>query len=553
MVASTLCVLFFCFSLPSISTANPASFTISETDPLSRNAFHIFNALHSSMRQWGSSLNYNGMSFFPALIPKDTEFYHGRMTNETVTGTEWLAFEPEHAQVFVNKGPGGRRPGGGGRGPPGGGNGPPPPPPKGPPPSHAGHQRPFSFEKREGESDPQLSGYLHTYITSRDLQLLYIDGMSAGKTPNGTLDSQYHGVLNSTERHQGMWDRELATAMCAIATDEWQGRVDGFIRMEAGFEIIMCDFDKSVKLRRITRASSVSGGGQDAWFAYLRAVSDRYHGVGGNRVRINYAQFVSAYTQDIDLFSSGQRGPRLQDASPKILSAIRSELDALVLSEPNPFTTESIDWQSITDMIVTHYSPRLQYLASQNIISNKATFLHELDLLLSPFISYDSRSPIAEIARCTTHFLPLSTVPTLASLTISEVSNHICKTLFSLIGNAHDRVEIMKTLIVEDLKWTTWKQCRGCGWDEICLVPIWPYGSEEDWVKPSCVNATAFTTKRGYWGGHGGQGGPGGHRPGEGPPGEGGPLPAMEALMSWWSGKKESPLLEDRRVELIGF
>lgn len=523
------------------------------------------------------------MSFFPALVPKGTEFYHGRNTNGTVTGIEWLAFEPEHAQRFTNHGPGGRRRGGG-RGPPGDGNGPPPndgngapgPRPKGKeygPPKHGmgrlpfqvGHQRPLSFERREGESEPQLSGYLHTYITSRDLQLLYIDGMSAGKTPNGTLDSQYHGVLNSTETHQGMWDNELAPIMCGIAANEWQGRVDGFIRMEAGFEIILCDFAKSVELSRITRAGSLCSavnGCQDdpdaAYsrdFAYLRAVSDRYHGVGGNRVQINYDQFVSAYTQDIDLFQSGQRGPRLQDAPPEILSAIRSELDALVLSEPNPFTTKSIDWQSITDMIVTHYAPRLQYLFSEQIITNKATFLHELDLLLSPFISYNSRSQTAEIARCKTHFLPLSTVPTLASLTISQISNHICKTLFRLSSHPKDRIEVMKGLI-KDLKWTTWKQCKGCGWDEICLVPIWPYGSEEDWVRPSCTNATGLSTKRGYWGNRGGRAG--GRRPGERPPGEGPPPPPMEVLKSWWSGKKEdnaeeTPASEERRVELIGF
>ncbi|QDS73775.1 hypothetical protein FKW77_005361 [Venturia effusa] len=495
----------------------------------------IISCAKLSMRQWGSSLNYNGMSFFPALVPAGTEFYHGRGTNETVTGIEWLAFEPEHAQIFAKHGPDGRRPGGGGRGPPGAA-----PPPKlmgyglringhgppnhalEPPALHTGHQRPLWFEKGRSESDAQLSGYLHTYITSRDLQLLYIDGMSAGKTPNGTLDSQYHGILNSTKTHEGMWDPQLAKLMCTIAADEWKGRVDGFIRMEAGFEVIVCDFANSVDLKRVTRAGSVCslpGGCQDAGpggstsstFAYLRAVSDRYHGIGGDRVRINYDRFISAYTQDIDLFSSGQRGPRLDKAPASILSAIRSELDALVLSETNPFTIESTDWQSIVDMIITHYSPRLQYLSSPNIIEGESTFLHELDILLSPFVSYDSRSPTVEVHRCTSHFLPPTSNPSLASLTAAHVSNHICKTLFHLSAYPQDRAMIMEQLLA-DLNWTTWKQCKDCGWDEICFVPIWPYGTEEDWVKPGCVNATVLATKRGYWGG------PGGRGPAKGPP-----------------------------------
>jgi len=64
------------------------------------NAPQIFNAIHSSMRQWGSSLFHNGMSFFPARIPKNTHLYHGTNIPYAVTGMEWLAFEIEHAELF---------------------------------------------------------------------------------------------------------------------------------------------------------------------------------------------------------------------------------------------------------------------------------------------------------------------------------------------------------------------------------------------------------------------------------------------------------------------
>jgi hypothetical protein len=64
------------------------------------NAPQIFNAIHSSMRQWGSSLFHNGMSFFPARMPGNTHLYHGTNTPYAVTGMEWLAFEIEHAELF---------------------------------------------------------------------------------------------------------------------------------------------------------------------------------------------------------------------------------------------------------------------------------------------------------------------------------------------------------------------------------------------------------------------------------------------------------------------
>ena len=44
------------------------------------------------------------MSFFLATIPAGTELYHGRGSNATVKGFEWLAFEPEHAMNFAAKG-----------------------------------------------------------------------------------------------------------------------------------------------------------------------------------------------------------------------------------------------------------------------------------------------------------------------------------------------------------------------------------------------------------------------------------------------------------------
>src|SRR3989337_57534 len=75
------------------------------------NAPQIFNALHSSLRQWGSSLQHNGMSFFPASIPEHTLLYHGTGSPTPPEGMEWLAFEIEHAQMFARPTmPGGRHP-----------------------------------------------------------------------------------------------------------------------------------------------------------------------------------------------------------------------------------------------------------------------------------------------------------------------------------------------------------------------------------------------------------------------------------------------------------
>jgi hypothetical protein len=214
--------------LPHSSTTKPP--------PQQQNAFRIFNAIHSSMRQWGSSLNHNGVSYFPATVPKDTELYHGTRTDVPVTGIQWLAFEPEHALHFARQRR--RRP---------------PPDDRSSVPYANAKQKPVKLDPEEGEL-----GFLHTYTTNKELHLLYIDGMSAGKTSNGTLDSQDFVILNYTNGDEGLGfrDGDRAQALCKVAAHDWKGRVDGFIRLEAGFEIILCDFGKDLDVKRITRVGT---------------------------------------------------------------------------------------------------------------------------------------------------------------------------------------------------------------------------------------------------------------------------------------------------------
>ncbi|TVY64885.1 Uncharacterized protein Focb16_v015752 [Fusarium oxysporum f. sp. cubense] len=169
-------------------------------------AHMVFNAIHSAGREWGSALYHNGFGFFPATVPEGTMFYHGSRQNVTPTGPEWLAFDIEHAENFARSfkyRPGGRRP-----------VAPIPPPGKKKPDEDKGQtgekedrqelRRRSEYIKTgngndpldkvadpKGDDDPVvMRGYFHTYQTNRDLKVLLIDGMSAGKTDMGTLDSQ---------------------------------------------------------------------------------------------------------------------------------------------------------------------------------------------------------------------------------------------------------------------------------------------------------------------------------------------------------------------------
>jgi hypothetical protein len=246
-------------------------------------------------------------------------------------------------------------------------------------------------------------------------------------------------------------------------------------------------------------------------FTYLRAVTDRYHDIGNHRVRVNYDKFLTAYSYDIDLFAGGNpSAPRLQNISEVARNTIVTDLEKLVLSEPNPFTQESTDWQAVADTIIKRYSARLKYLALPEISGDNKTLLMALNALLVPYINYDNRSQLDETMRCSTAYLPQTSSPTLAAETIAFVQHYICRVLFMALNSCSINSEpdcsrgvsarqIINHLI-EKLEWTTWKECGPCAYDEICFIPIWPFGSEEDHEKPSCTNASALASKRGYWG-----------------------------------------------------
>ncbi|CAH0048111.1 unnamed protein product [Clonostachys solani] len=229
-----------CYASPSHATSSlkPSKDIAKDRAP------QIFNSVHDSMRQWGSSLHHNGVSFFLATVPEGVLLYHGNNRPESPTEPDWLAYEIEHAEQFARS-----------RGPP-----------RGKGKSRAERRNtffnlnPVDTETQQhilntGDKEPQVpddgekkkGGWLHVYKTARALPFLYIDGMSGGKTEMGTLDSQDYLLRNKTQEedepgqpHRGpMGEGTRARELCELS-NSWG--LQGVIRMEAGFEIIKCDF-----------------------------------------------------------------------------------------------------------------------------------------------------------------------------------------------------------------------------------------------------------------------------------------------------------------------
>lgn len=511
----------------------------------------IFNAVHDSMRQWGESLHHNGMSFYLATVPEGVIFHHGNNAETSPDEPDWLAYEVEHAENFARG-----RFGGPGRGGPGHGG----PPPGGPPPVKARGELQSPLGPVPDAEDPPAEskgGWLHTYRTSRTLRYLYVDGMSGGKTTMGTLDSQdflLRGtrVINdfepkesrSHEKRAGgggpMDERLRAVELCALSKD-WN--LSGIIRMEAGFEIIHCDFSDGLEqIQALQRPGSGEGrGGGAGRFEGLRGLTERYHDIGSSRTIIDFSSMVSAFFFPVNLTNPDAERPdlpRLVSTTDGELAAIQAYLNQTIKARHDD-AIPSIDWQDVTDIIVGRYSDRIQYMAQKAATTDDIASV--LDFLLTVYVDYSGKdSPSqqipAAIDRCTNFYLhaiaPATKADELIHAAFQSVTSTICTKLFEvrqLIAGAvdEDEEELMEQTVgiikdlAQELSWARFKRCSGCAINEVCLVPMWPMGTKADYDSPRCVNAsdTRGGGEEGYWGHFGGPGGPGGGRGGKGGPG----------------------------------
>ncbi|KAL1843460.1 hypothetical protein VTJ49DRAFT_1570 [Mycothermus thermophilus] len=87
---------------------------------------------------------------------------------------------------------------------------------------------------------------LHVHSTVRPLNIIYFDGQSAALTRAGTLDSQMavlQGRVPLDPSYDLVYDEDQrALDLCRLTADLG---IDGVVRMNAGFEILVCDFEAS--------------------------------------------------------------------------------------------------------------------------------------------------------------------------------------------------------------------------------------------------------------------------------------------------------------------
>lgn len=503
-------------------------------DSAKANANHIFNAIHSAGRQWGSSLNHNGFGFIPVVVPAGTLMYHGGYFEDPPDRLEWLAFEVEHAENFV-RAPNRGRVGCGDE-------------------QHEQPQPPSSDQKPldQPETGPgdceegRVRGYLQTYQTRRDVRLLYLDGTSAGKSPIGTLDSQDEVLCPNNEHGEFGGEMYRAKCLCDLVT-EWGW--DGIMRMEIGFEAIYCNFSAGLHLdssvRVIIPEDRLKPDSHLIPYLWSRAAAERYDGIGGNRVQMDFSSMISGFFFPINVSNTDPDRPdliRLGAAQREHLQDIKTYIQSVVV-EPKKF---NVNWQAVVDMIVTRFSKRLAAMASTNLSTD--LFIGELEGAIMTYLEAprlpgditvaeedDGKNGTADaVDRCASHYLKPALLSqktwtlsdSLIHTALRVVTQRICSDLYLIrsiliqaspdaepdayfiekgvksvdMDKATNQSRAIVRDLLEDLAWTTWKKPQLCGVDQILLTAMWPFGDSVDHFNPGCVSVQNVTARRrNYW------------------------------------------------------
>ncbi|KAA1470244.1 hypothetical protein DENSPDRAFT_774482 [Dentipellis sp. KUC8613] len=352
-------------------------------------ANYIFNSVSSAMIRWPMTLFKNGHSITGASIPTGTILYHGRPHRGIPTRPEWLAFDIEHSYIFG-----------------------------------------------------QEECYVYTFITTRPLRLAYFDGVSAGKLLTGTLDTQDLLIWGRARPDKWREEGERITKLC-----EW-GRpfgLDGFVRMEFHFELLLCDFSQGLKVvsvdslipliddvprdqsrRRQSRELRTEDqpahvgllppqipppapdgwrgsryGDTAAYFEIMHAGSWHNHAPGETRVHVDYSRFVTFYDESLTSLVAARRGVphldhRIANISAPDLARAKEELSE-VFGRDASVVGSGVDWASVTRVIIQRYSARLDVLKHileteefHNATEQASQVRMQLLIGLGPYITTDA-------------------------------------------------------------------------------------------------------------------------------------------------------------------
>lgn len=477
------------------------------------NASAVFNVLEAALKERSSNLHPNGVSFIPAYLPANTPMYHSRGDGNIPELFEWVALNYEFSYSFANfpRGTGPRRP----------------PPPHGDPGKHPDGGEPGEGPFKGGPPPRNTNLHFLTFVNPKPLdKLIYLDGASAAKTTTGQMDQQL--ILSRQEDADARVDERVAAGKIC----EW-GKLfglQGIIRLEIGFEIILCDFYRDTKLvsnltlNNVTelvgfphenktpqndlealRTSLLNEVGEMSGYEHVRmgeATNSRE-----KRLLLDFSKIVTPLNKTwIDPDAYVRRINHIPD---ELKEAIIGSLESALLSPvQHPFT----DWQDVADRFVTKFAPILINLNhtftafehTHNILAaaeNMTLYTYNVvrrssDDEVSDWAAKRQKAYRISVQDYVVHPESLTDAEVLLHSSLYTVHEAVFNVVFDIFELGR---EILDDLLVEgveplqdvevrtlgarlrqllsDLRWLDFTRCnRMCKWDEVCYTPTWGPG-----------------------------------------------------------------------------
>ncbi|KII87871.1 hypothetical protein PLICRDRAFT_699365 [Plicaturopsis crispa FD-325 SS-3] len=430
-------ILWSIVSARSLPQAVLSANTTTQTD----NSNLIFASLHSLLRSWSQAFADKGHAVVPATIRPGTLLYHTGLADAgpPTKGFEWFAFDAEHSYIF-------------------------------------------SWMERALETHT-----MWTFTATRPLRVLYFDGFSAAKSNGGTLDLQDVIAYGDANKGPGGWlDIGRAKGLC-----EWakQYGIEGFVREEATFELLWCDFREGVATVAATNVSYASPQdfpldhagvqgpiemeladtprneyrGQAKWSMYHAA--SWHHTVPEKRVIPHPEHLVSFYSPVYTSLAANNALPRrkhrLLDLSREDIATWHAELGQ-AFGDWNAGRSSGADWSAIAQAVVDRYGDRLAEM--RHVLEEGATpganatalvsrvrliaFALAMPYVDAPTVLVDTARTVESLAKAnykctyafTGHFGGLQLTPQERGLkhAVEGVLDRLCGFATGVLGNALD-------------------------------------------------------------------------------------------------------------------
>lgn len=374
--------------------------------------------------------------------------------------------------------------------------------------------------------------YLYTFRNKRPLdKLIYLDGASAAKSTTGEMDQQL--ILG----RQSNPDEPVNQYKTTPVICEW-GRpfgLQGIVRLEIGFEVIICDFQRDLELisnitlsnfnellpdkvnRGLLLDSDVVIGsleeetdtiirdskrmGSYEWIQAGSRVND-----GEPRIKLDFSKLVTPINKT--WISSNPYHRRINNIPTDVKESIIAELENVFQKPVNPF--HHTDWQYLTNAIVQKFSSILMNanitlalfesqkkdlkpaikVAGTRLFETTSNFIRRYSDDLLPLDREAAFQTSIKDYIYNTYELTSSSEVLIHS-SIYVVYTRIFHTVYDIYELSKNAIqaeednlrkiesELTNTTealvsLIHELHWSIFTKCHSlCEWDEICYIPTW--------------------------------------------------------------------------------